>query len=183
MIRQRGFTLLELIVSLAIFSLIGLASWHLFESVFRVQDQLRQEEQSLRALRRAVAVIERDVLQVVPASAGQAVLIRQGVLNLSRGNWRNPLGHARGERQEVSYVIEQGRLWRYSRSPDLPLVQKQRLLDDVRGLDWRLYDDRHGWRSDEGSARESGRPRALEMTLSCGAFGQIRRVIALAEGA
>lgn len=181
MTRQRGFTLLELLVSLAIFALLGLACVRLFDGVFRVQDQLRQQEQGLRELRRAVAVVERDVWQIVSTSTGQPLLLRQGVLNLRRGNWRNPLGLARGEGQEVSYVIERGTLWRYSRSLELPGVHKQKLLGDVRSLHWRLYDDKGGWRSEAPNDR-STRPRALEMNLSFGAFEQIRRVILLADG-
>lgn len=181
MSRQRGFTLLELLVSLAIFTLIGLASWRLFDGVFRVQEQVRQEERSLRTLRRAIAMIERDVLQIVSSSKAQPVVIRQGILNLHRGNWRNPLGHPRGERQEVSYVVERDRLWRYSRSPDLSTVQRQALLSEVHRLDWRLYDARSGWRKDWPAGPDAGRPRALEMTLSVGGFAEIRRVILLAD--
>lgn len=181
MSRQRGFTLLELLVSLAIFTLLGLACVRLFDGVFRVQEQIRQQEHSLRELRRAVAVIERDAWQIVAPASGQPLLLRQGVLNLRRGNWRNPMRLARGERQEVSYVLEQATLWRYSRSLELPGIHKQKLLSDVRSLRWRLYDDQGGWRN-EAAGERSARPRALELNLSFGAFEQIRRVILLADG-
>lgn len=180
--REHGFTLLELLVSLAVFAIIGLACWRLFDGVFRVREQVQAQEQSLRALRRAVAVIERDVLQIVVPASAQPVVIRQGLLNLQRGNWRNPLDHLRSDRQEVSYVLEQGQLWRYSRSLDLPGVQKQALLSGVSHLDWRLYDDKAGWLREWPIRPGVGRPRALEMTLSVGAYPQIRRVIALVEG-
>ena len=179
---QRGFTLLELLVALAIFALLGLAGAQLFDVVFKVQEQLRQPQHSLRDLRRAVALIELDVLQSVSLAAAQPLLIRQGVLNLRRGNWHNPLRQARGERQEVSYVLEQGRLWRYNRSLELPGVHRQLLLSDVRRLQWRLFDDQAGWRQAEPDTR-SARPRALEMTLSFGAFESVRRVMLLADGA
>lgn len=58
--KQRGFTLLELVIALAIFTVLGLASWGLFDSVVRVQRGVTTHERELRSLQRAVAVIERD---------------------------------------------------------------------------------------------------------------------------
>lgn len=79
-------------------------------------------------------------------------------------------------------MLEQGRLWRYSRSLDLPGVQQQALLSGVSGLDWRLYDDKAGWLREWPTRPGVGRPRALEMTLSMGTYPQVRRVIALVDG-
>jgi len=183
MTRHKGFTLLELLISLAIFSLLGLAGGQLFDGLFRVREQVRQQEQDLRALLRAVAIIERDVLQVIVSPKRQAIQVRHGVLNLHRGNWRNPLGHSRGERQEVSYVIEQGQLWRHSRSPDGDYVHKQLLLRDVRSLEWRLYDRKLGWQDQWPTRLPADHPRALEMVLSVPRLELIRRVIPLAGDA
>jgi type II secretion system protein J len=62
--RQAGFTLLELVIALAIFALLGLASWTLFDAVVRVQRSTMTHEGEFRRLQRAVAVIERDLLHV-----------------------------------------------------------------------------------------------------------------------
>ncbi|MCY1560659.1 Type II secretion system protein J [compost metagenome] len=62
--RQSGFTLLELVIAMAIFALLGLASWGLFDGVVRAQQGTTAHEREFRRLQRAVAVIERDVLQV-----------------------------------------------------------------------------------------------------------------------
>lgn len=63
--RQSGFTLLELVIAIAIFALLGLASWRLFDGVVRTQQGAGQHEREVRALQRAVGVIERDVWQAV----------------------------------------------------------------------------------------------------------------------
>ncbi|NWA00388.1 type II secretion system protein GspJ [Pseudomonas gingeri] len=178
--RQAGFTLLELVIALAIFSLLSLGCWRLYDGLVRVQSQVSLHEQALRRLQRAMGVLERDVLQLVVPVDTPPLVLRQSVLSLQRGNWRNPLDQPRSERQEVSYRFEDGLLWRDSRSPELATIQQQVLLTDVRRLQWRFYDAKAGWRADWPST--AGRPRALEITLSAGRFEQIRRVIPLPEG-
>ncbi|NWD66283.1 type II secretion system minor pseudopilin GspJ [Pseudomonas gingeri] len=182
--RQGGFTLVELVIALAIFSLIGLASYRLYEGVLLTQARVSAHEQGLRRLQRAMALLERDVMQATIPKEGVAVTLNAGQLNLRRGNARNPLDEPRSERQEVAYRLEDGALWRYQRHLDLPETHKQLVLKDVRALQWRLYVDKVGWRSDGASTpgRTSVHPRALEITLSVDRFEQIRRVILLPEG-
>ncbi|WP_191489887.1 type II secretion system minor pseudopilin GspJ [Pseudomonas sp. FEN] len=183
--RPAGFTLVELVIALALFSLIGLASHRLYDGVLLTQARVSSHEQGLRNLQRAMALLERDVMQATIPKEGVAVTLRAGQLNLQRGNARNPLDEPRSERQEVAYRLEEGTLWRYQRSLDLPETHKQPVLRDVRALQWRLYVDKVGWRSDGTSTpgRSPVHPRALEITLSAGRFAEIRRVILLSEGA
>jgi type II secretion system protein J len=42
--KQTGFTLLELVIAMAIFALLGLASWTLFDGVVRVQQSSMAHE-------------------------------------------------------------------------------------------------------------------------------------------
>ncbi|MGP0011862.1 type II secretion system minor pseudopilin GspJ [Pseudomonas sp.] len=182
--RQGGFTLVELVIALAIFSLIGLASYRLYEGVLMTQARVSTHEQGLRSLQRAMAVLERDVMQATIPKEGVAVTLSEGQLNLQRGNARNPLDEPRSERQEIAYRLEEGTLWRYRRSLDLPEVHKLPVLKEVRTLQWRLYVDKAGWRGEGASTagRSPVHPRALEIVLSAGRFEQIRRVILLPEG-
>lgn len=62
--KQAGFTLLELVIALAIFALLGLASGRLFSTVVRAQQGTASHEQNCVRLQRAIAVIERDALRV-----------------------------------------------------------------------------------------------------------------------
>ena len=181
---QAGFTLLELVIAIAIFSLLGIGCWRLFDGVVRAERSSSAHEQSLRSLQRAVALIERDVLQVQTSRRNPGVVLYPHQLNLRRGNWRNPLGQPRSELQDISYRLENGVLWRYSRGLDLPGLQKQQLLSDVRKVSWRLFDSNTGWRSEwpgAGGVRNKA-PRALELQLSVGRFENVRRVLLLAEG-
>lgn len=175
--RQKGFTLLELVIAMAIFALLGLASWRLFDGVMRVERSTAMHERELRSLLRAFAVIERDTLQ----ATGHPMVLQQTLLQLQRANWRNPLDGPRSELQNVSYDLEQGTLWRISTSAEQPLLQRQKLLTQVTDLNWRLFDSRAGWRNEwpVGTTQTAVPPDALEVVLSTGRFEQIRRVILL----
>lgn len=181
---QAGFTLLELVIAIAIFALLGIGCWRLFDGVVRAERSSSAHEQALRGLQRAVALIERDVLQVQTSAKSPGLMMYPNQLNLRRGNWRNPLGQPRSELQDVSYRLENGVLWRYSQGLGVPGVQKQKLLSDVRAMSWRLYDRNSGWRSDwpTGRAAPKKAPQALELQFSVGRFEQVRRVLLLPEG-
>ncbi|WP_130907001.1 MULTISPECIES: type II secretion system protein GspJ [unclassified Pseudomonas] len=170
--KQIGFTLLELVIAMAIFAVLGLASWTLFDGVVRVQQGSTAHERELRSLQRAIAVIERDVLHITQ----QPVVLQQTQLQWQRGNWRNPLDLPRSERQALTYRLDNGALWRESRAEGSSVVQRQKLLDDVRDLRWRLFDARTGWRGDWLTAEA---PLALEMQVSTGRYQAIRRVMLL----
>ncbi len=155
---QRGFTLLELVIAMAIFAVLGLASWRLFDSVVRVQQATASHERAFRSLQRAVAVIERDLLHITE----QPVVLNAGQLSVQRSNWRNPLDQPRSERQELTYRLLGDVLWRESRAEDSLTVQRQKLLEEVVDLRWRLLDD-----------------SAMEFQLSTRRYEGIRRVLLL----
>ena len=158
--RQAGFTLLELVIALAIFALLGLASWTLFDAVVRVQRSTMTHEGEFRRLQRAVAVIERDLLHITE----QRVVLNAGQLSVQRSNWRNPLDQPRSERQELTYRLLGDVLWRESRAEGSLTVQRQKLLEEVVDLRWHVID-----------------ASALEFQLSTRRYEGIRRVLLLPE--
>ena len=58
---QRGFTLLELLIAIAIFALLGLATYRMLDSVLSADAVTREHERQLRELTRAISAFERDL--------------------------------------------------------------------------------------------------------------------------
>lgn len=176
--KQAGFTLSEMVIAMAIFALLGLASWRVFDGLVRVQRGTDAQDIELRNLQRAMALIEWDVLHVTE----QPVELKDTTLQLQSSNWRNPLDQPRSSRQHLTYRLENGVLWRYSIGEGAQRVRLQKLLEDVNTLSWRLYDPAFGWRSHSVLDQYALAPMALEVKLSVGRFESIRRVLLLPGG-
>lgn len=128
--RQRGFTLLELVVVMAILVVIGVAASSTFGQAVDNRDRLAERAADLADLQRAFVFMQRDFEQVVARAARdelgdpQAFLRgdgEAGVVELIRLGWINPLDtRPRSSLQRVRYRYEDGKLWRdYWEHPDL----------------------------------------------------------------
>jgi general secretion pathway protein J len=120
-------------------------------------------------------MIERDLLHITE----QPIVLEHAKMQWQRSNWRNPLDLPRSERQALAYHLENGVLWRDSRGEGTQIMQRQKLLDDVRHLSWRLFDGQAGWRGDWPTGQKLKAPLAVEIQLSAGRFEGIRRVLPL----
>lgn len=66
---QRGFTLLELMVAMAIFALLAVTGWQVFDSVNRARTQAQYHADNLAALQYAYLQLQQDMAQIVPYQA------------------------------------------------------------------------------------------------------------------
>ncbi|UTN85347.1 type II secretion system minor pseudopilin GspJ [Pseudomonas aeruginosa] len=95
--KQRGFTLLEVLIAMALFSLLGLACYQLLERVIHSERRIDQHDRQLRQLQRALGIFERDLAQAIgqplsdDPSRRQALIGRADGLRLVCGGWSNPL--------------------------------------------------------------------------------------------
>lgn len=115
--QQSGLTLLEVLIAISIFALIGVASFQVLTSVIQTQKVGEQHSAQLGAFQKALTVIDRDLQQFVdrPVRRGQdnAVLVEPSLsiqtgdypLELTRGGWANPLLIPRSALQRVAYTI------------------------------------------------------------------------------
>lgn len=124
---QRGFTLLEIIIAIGIFSLLALGANSVLTTVNSSNEISAVREAKLEQLQRAMLVIERDFLQIqsrVPRSQGsESRLVLSGGefefesdeygVGFVRGGWRNPqLRLKRSSLQNVAYRLQENRLER-----------------------------------------------------------------------
>lgn len=112
MTRALGFTLLEVLIAMTIFSILGLASNQMLRSVSSVERQMEDRTDEYRTLVRVFKMIDRDVSALVYRGVRDdfgdpvaAVSVNQGVypLEFTRGGWRNPLKLSRSQLQRVAY--------------------------------------------------------------------------------
>ena len=119
---RRGFTLLEVLIAMAIFSVLGLASFQLLQSVRGIDRATATQTSAYRELSRALSVLDRDFIQLryreVRDELGDrraAVSVNDGyyVIEITRQGWNNPLQRPRSELQRVGYLLSGDRLERH----------------------------------------------------------------------
>lgn len=200
--RACGFTLLELLIAISIFALLGLGTYRMLDSVLRTDSATRVQEQRLRELVRAIAAFERDILQAQrrpirdPYGDARAALLgeraEQDSIEVTRSGWRNPLGTARSSLQRVRWQLSgeqwQRRYWTVLDQAQDSQPQVQQALDGVTSVRLRYLDSKFAWVDSwpptEGEANErlQGLPLGVELVLEHRHFGELRRILRLPDG-
>ena len=156
-----GFTLLELMIAIIIFSMISTAAYKLFMSVTKAQEVTQSALDGLDKLQRAEIVLEKDLFQMarrpirdesgqqlgalkVPGSFGT-------LIEFTRSGWQNPLEETRSNLQRIAYALEDHQLIRYywsviDRAPGSARY-RQIVLSGVEKVDFRFLDENKRWLS------------------------------------
>jgi len=190
--RLRAFSLLELLVALAVFAALAAAAYGGLASIARTRGALAQQQERLAAILRAVSGLERDLRQAVsrPVRAGNgaplAALAGSGdAVELTRLGFANPLAEPRSHLERVAWGEERGVLRRarwtvLDRAPD-SAPQWRDLLADAGELRLRYLGDDGAWHASwppRGGA-DTSLPRAVEFRFAPAGLGEIRRVVEL----
>lgn len=171
--RQRGFTLLEMLVALAISAAIAAMAYQGFVAASNGAERSREIMERINTLDRAWQIIASDfrhVLAPEPTPSGLRFRFQseasdrggdeQRLLLFSRHSWFNPLNRLRSDLQEVSYRVEGDRLWRdYRPVRNRPFDEyefeeqalNQRLLDGVEDIEIRFLSRQQIERSGAGA--------------------------------
>ena len=125
--RQRGFTLIEILVAMAIFALIGVAGSSVLTTVLNSDNISTERFEKMQQLQRAVITIERDIQQAVPRAVrqqdgnGKGIVMRGGesddsdddAISFVRSGWQNPqMLLPRSTLQPVLYRLRDNKLER-----------------------------------------------------------------------
>lgn len=172
-----GFTLLELMVAIVLFSMISTAAYKLFMSVTRAQETTRSVLDEMDKLQRAEIVLEKDLLQMTrrpvrdERGMQQPALKAPGpggtLMEFTRSGWQNPLKAARSTLQRVAYAVEGNQLIRYywpmlDRTPESTRV-RQVVMSGVNGMKVRFLNDHRQWVSTWPSGQN---PRSASVAVS-----------------
>lgn len=190
--KQSGFTLIEVMVAVGIFAIVGMASHAVLSSVLGANESSKEYSKRFGQLQRVMLKMERDFIQAVPRqvrtdgeAAADIVMMGERFLldsefdgvAFTRIGWRNPgMVMPRSDVQRVAYKVEEGVLQRqYFVYPDPASGEEpktQELLDQVEGLTFQ-YHDGSEWKE---SWQAKKLPLAISVTLTLGDYGEIKRV-------
>lgn len=193
--RTAGFTLVEMLIALAIFGMIAAGSVALLSFSVRAQDMADRQLASLGAVRRAGTLLGADFAQAVPRpwrdEAGQPQRSFYGtggqetrLVVLVRGGWDNPDGQPRSSLQRVEYRLQAGRLYRvgFAHVDGGGAASVSSLVDEVQGVSVR-YRDRDGvWQPTWDRPDPRDLPVAVEMVVTTARFGALRQLFLVGNG-
>ena len=117
---KKGFTLVELLVAIAIFTVLSALGWKVFDYLIKVKERNTEHEMNLGQLQETYQQIVRDTLQTVPLNANvkneiqPALVLKQGRLSLSKTGVADPLqqGLSPDERVDYEYRADEKKLYR-----------------------------------------------------------------------
>ena len=177
---EAGFTLVELMVALAIFALISVAGVTLLRSGTDTQIAVKNRLEDMSRTNRLANALENDLAQAVRRPvrdiAGQTVPafiqrdadVPGALFGFVRAGWSNFDEAPRAGLQRVAYVLD-GKALKRLGWPMLDGAQPgdaATLVDDVSSAQVRFRDDAGEWRSDWTANDAGALPRAIELRLT-----------------
>lgn len=196
-----AFTLIEVLVALAVFGVLSMLAYATLGSTLANADYLADRMDRLQSVQRAMRYLSTDLWQSAPRPvrselgdtyipAVRSTLSGDFAIELTHAGWSNPAGLRRGTFQRVAYRIEDGTLLRYHWNvldrtyANDPIVTE--LLEDVDSIYFRFYaasgEASEIWppQTQLGGAGLRSRPRAVEIVLSLADQGEITRLLEVA---
>jgi len=185
-IKENGFTLVELMVSLMIFGMLAAAGVGLLSFSVRAQEAAERRLGDLAQLRRASTLMAADLGQAAPrlhrddnGAPLPAVTGGGASIGFVRRGWENVDGVPRSSLQRVEYRLAGGKLERLS----WPMVDGAApraavaMLDGVRGLSFRYRMPAGDWRDRWEPVEPDDLPLAVEMVADvAGSSGVTRQL-------
>ncbi|HWK73520.1 MAG TPA: type II secretion system minor pseudopilin GspJ [Povalibacter sp.] len=196
--RSAGFTLLEVLIAVAIFVVVGMLAMTGYNELTTQSERIEDNAKRTRAIQAAVMRMGQDFATLEPRAVREplggerspALLAREKnevLAELTRSGWSNPAGVPRPTLQRVSYRVQEQKLFRdYWPVLDRTMTEQPTqvmLLDRVKSVSLRFMGADRDWKEQWPPLGYSGRdasfvrPLAVEITLELEDWGKITRLV------
>lgn len=192
---------MELLVSIAIFSIVGALALSGYTQLQRQSEYFEQRMERVREVQRAMQTIAQDLAQIEPRPIREplgetrlpALVAGDSAeynILFTRAGWSNTAGLPRPTLQRVAYRLDQDGLWRdhwvvLDRTLSLEPTRRL-LLGKVLSVSFRFLNADREW-VDRWPANdtatpgdERARPAAVEVTLDLEDWGELKRLVEVA---
>jgi general secretion pathway protein J len=202
--RQAGFTLLEVMLAVALFALVAVGAITAMNQAVDSQQILFENEERLTQLQKALFRIERDLLPEAPRPIvdpfGAHLPAFQapdggkdgypGYMEFTRSGWDDQTGRMpRSNMQRVAYRLNEDKLeklvWlQLDRAADAE-PQAREILNGIKSIELRFWaggedkDWPEAWPIDPLAEYDTSLPYVVEMVLDTEDMGKIRRLFRL----
>jgi len=194
----RGFTLLEILIALFIFTIIAVITTTSLRTVLNVHERVQHDMTRLQQLQVAMTLLAQDTHQIIDRpiinAQGQraaALILNNSMLTFTRAGNINPLSIAtRSNLLRISYYLEDGQLIR-AVWPSLDAAPNTKpstrvLLNHVTALTMRVLDAKQLWQIQwpemipaPQQQRQPDLPVAVEYDITIEHWGTITRLFTL----
>ena len=183
--KQQGFTLIEVMIAMAIFAMLSLLAYQILSASVKNSEIAQEHTARLNEIQTAFSLLERDLIQILPRQSNT----EEAFLSTTEASLRfttigsyaaaEPLSAS--DLAQVEWSITDHALTRSVNpqpSPslsDASTLSTLTMLTGVRTLHWRFYST--GWTDRWSEA--STFPAAIELVVTLEDMGEIRRLFLL----
>jgi general secretion pathway protein J len=196
-----GFTLIEIMVAMAIMALIGVGALSLLNSATHTSNKIKTDGDRLNDVQRAFLFISNDMQQITTrqvrneygdsvASIKSDLQASEPYISFTRLGRRNPAMLARSNLEHLKYSVEDKMLIRssYTYADGMPedMVLKREILSQVEDMKLSFFDG-ESWQdywplADSPEEADFRRlPNAIKMQLELTDYGKIERLYVISE--
>ncbi len=194
---QSGFTLIEVLVAMAIFGVLSALAYMTLGQTLSNSDMLTERMDRLQSIQRTMSYLSTELIQVAPrsirADLGQAqpALVSnfgdEFSLQLTHNGWPNSAGVPRSTQQRTAYRIEDDELIRYHWNVldrtvnNVPVATV--LLEGIESLTFRFLQPNGDWVdqwppvSVQAAPNSTMLPRAVAIVLTLPDEGELTRIV------
>lgn len=188
-----GFTLIEIVVALAVFAIVGVMASSGLNAILKWQSDLNQKSEQIKSIQLTLKYFEKDINRAI----GRTVRDQYGdsqpsfssdgetIISLTNSGWRNPAGLLRSHLQRVAYEFSSdNELIRHSWNRlDGAISEDAReiiLLKDVEEFEVEFLNPVNNWVDQwppiNVNENDAGLPRAISVTFNAAPLGTITRI-------